>query len=118
MKALFADDLVIWHNSNSTIIGQRRIQEDLMNLERYCTLWKLKINITKTVYTIFRNSHKVAEKNLNHSISGAALKVIIKLKLLVNQEVVWNRIKKELLDTETNINKHNTGLFWGCGTLK
>ena len=62
MKALFADDLVIWHSSNSTIIGQRRIQEDLMNLERYCNLWKLKINITKTVYTIFTNSHKVAEK--------------------------------------------------------
>ena len=74
MKALFADDLVIWHSSNSTIIGQRRIQEDLMNLERYCNLWKLKINITKTVYTIFTNSHKVAEKKLNLSISGAALK--------------------------------------------
>ena len=74
MKALFADDLVIWHSSNSTIIGQRRIQDDLMNLERYCNLWKLKINISKTVYTIFTNSHKVAENKLTLSISGTTLK--------------------------------------------
>jgi hypothetical protein len=46
------------------------------------------------------------------------MKVIIKLKLLVNRGAVRNRIKKELLDTEINIKKHNTGLFWGCGTLK
>ena len=45
-----------------------------MNLERYCNLWKLKINISKTVYTIFTNSHKVAENKLTLSISGTTLK--------------------------------------------
>ena len=35
-NALFADDLVFWHTSNSTIISQRGLQEDLTNLEDYC----------------------------------------------------------------------------------
>ena len=71
--ALFADDLVIWRTSNSTIINQRRLQEDLTNLETYCNLWKLKVNSSKTVYTLFTRSHKEAKKNLRLSINGSNL---------------------------------------------
>ena len=70
---MFADDLVIWHTSNSTIISQRRIQEDLDNLELYCSLWKLKINSTKTVYSIFTQSDKVAARNLTLTINDITL---------------------------------------------
>ena len=67
-NALFADDLVFWHTSNSTIISQRRLQEDLTNLEDYCDFWKLKVNTTKTVYAIFTRSHKVASAKLKLKI--------------------------------------------------
>ena len=72
-SALFADDLAIWHTSGSTIINQRRLQEDLTNLEEYCKFWKLKVNATKTVYTQFTRSHKEAKKNLRLSIDGKNL---------------------------------------------
>ena len=55
-NALLADDLVLWHTSNSTIISRRRLQEDLDSLGVYCRFWKMKINCDKTVYTIFSRS--------------------------------------------------------------
>ena len=61
-RALFADDLALWHTDSSTIISGRRLQEDLKNLEDYCSFWKLKINTSKTVYTVFTRSHKVAKR--------------------------------------------------------
>merc|ERR1712213_164465 len=64
-NALFADDLVLWHTSSSTIISRRRLQEDLKKLEDYCDYWKLKINEIKSVYSIFTKSYKVAKHKLN-----------------------------------------------------
>ena len=72
-KALFADDLAIWHTDSSTIISRRRLQEDLKNLEDYCSFWKLKINTSKTVYTIFTRSHKVAKKEINLTLDNKQL---------------------------------------------
>ena len=72
-KALFADDLVLWHTSNSTIISQRRLQEDLSNIELYCDHWKLKINTSKTVYSIFTRSHKIAKNKLKLTINNKPL---------------------------------------------
>ena len=73
-KALFADDLVFWHTGKSTIISQRRLQEDLTNLEAYCDFWKLRVNTTKTVYTIFTRSHKIAKAKMNLKIKENHLK--------------------------------------------
>ena len=72
-KALFADDLVLWHTSNSTIISRRRLQEDLDNIESYCDYWKLKVNTSKTVYSIFTRSHKIAKHKLNLTIYNKPL---------------------------------------------
>ena len=72
-KALFADDLVLWHTSNSTIISQRRLQEDLNNIESYCKYWKLKVNTSKTVYSIFTRSHKIAKNRLRLTINNEPL---------------------------------------------
>ena len=94
-KALFADDLVFWHTGKSTIISQRRLQEDLTNLEAYCDFWKLRVNTTKTVYTIFTRSHK-------------------NLKAKMNLKIKENHLKKDenptylgvTLDRQLNLNKH------------
>ena len=72
-KALFADDLVIWRTSGSNIINQRRLQEDLTALEEYCNFWKLKVNASKTVYTLFTKSHKEAKRKLRLLINGNEL---------------------------------------------
>ena len=49
------------------------LNEDLKKLETYCYKWKLKLNLTKTVYSIFSNSPKVANKTLSLKYDGKQL---------------------------------------------
>ena len=94
-KALFADDLVFWHTGKSTIISQRRLQEDLTNLEAYCDFWKLRVNTTKTVYTIFTRSHKIAKAKMNLKIKENHLKK--------DENPTYLGVT---LDRQLNLNKH------------
>ena len=119
-KALFADDLVIWHTSNSTIISQRRLQDDLNKLENYCDYWKLKINETKSVYSIFTKSHKDARKKLKLSINKSQLSkednptylgVTLDRQLTLNQHV--ENIRKKA-DKRLNLVKHLASSNWGA----
>ena len=71
--AFFADDLVLWHTGTSTIISRRRIQEDLNSLGVYCKLWKMKVNCTKTVYSVFTRSYKLANVTLSLKIDNVPL---------------------------------------------
>ena len=51
--ALFADDLVMWTSGKHFLYMQRQLNKALATLSTYCELWKLQINTSKTVYTIF-----------------------------------------------------------------
>jgi len=72
-KALFADDLVLWHTGNSTLISRRRIQEDLNSLGVYCRLWKMKVNCTKTVYSVFTRSYNLSDVSLSLKLDDIPL---------------------------------------------
>ena len=119
-KALFADDLVIWHTSNSTIISQRRLQDDLNRLEEYCDYWKLRINETKSVYSIFTKSHKDAKRKLNLIINNSSLSkednptylgVTLDRQLTLNQHV--ENVRKKA-DKRLNLIKHLASSNWGA----
>ena len=78
-----------------------------------------------TCYAMGNTMGKFRERRINvNALSYITIKFRLhtighnKVETFRQPEAVRNRIKKELLDTETNIKKHNTGLFWGCGTLK
>ena len=98
-KALFADDLVIWHTSNSTTISRRRIQEDLNALGVYCRMWKMKVNCTKTVYSIFTRSHKIAKTSLSLKIDDVDLQK--------EENPVYLGVQ---LDSKLNLKKHSDNL--------
>lgn len=119
-KALFADDLVMWHTGNSTTISRRRIQEDLNTLGVYCRLWKLKVNTTKTVYSVFTRRYNLAnvriplyidgiqlEKETNPVYLGAQLDS--KLNLKAHSENLKKRAAKRL-----NLIKKLASTNWGC----
>ena len=72
-KAMFADDLVIWTTDKYPIIAKAKLKRNLLTLQTYCRLWKLKINNKKTVYSIFTLSHKMARKTLELKIDGEKL---------------------------------------------
>ncbi|GFR84197.1 reverse transcriptase [Elysia marginata] len=75
-KALYSDDLVMWHTNKHPGISARLLNEDLDSLQHYCDKWKLKINSSKTVYSVFTKSHihVVAKKNIRLSLRGTNLK--------------------------------------------
>ncbi|GFS18314.1 reverse transcriptase-like protein [Elysia marginata] len=73
-KALYADDLVMWHTNKHPGINARLLNEDLDRLQNYCDKWKLKISSSKTVYSVFTKSHIVAKKNIRLSLRGTNLK--------------------------------------------
>ena len=70
---MFADDLVIWTTDKYPIIAKAKLKRNLLTLQTYCRLWKLKINNNKTVYSIFTLSHKMARKTLELKIDGEKL---------------------------------------------
>ena len=59
-KAMFADDLVIWTTDKYPIATQ--LKRNLLTLQTYCRLWKLKINNKKNSLFYFTLSHKMATR--------------------------------------------------------
>ena len=70
---MFADDLVIWTTDKYPIIAKAKLKRNLLTLQTYCRLWKLKINNKKTVYSNFTFSHKMQGKTLELKIDGQKL---------------------------------------------
>ena len=68
-----ADDLVIWTTHKYLIIAKAKLKRNLLTLQTYCRLWKLKINNKKTEYFIFTLSHKMASKTLELKIDVGKL---------------------------------------------
>ena len=72
-NALYADDLVMWHTSKFSTLNKRRINQNLVRLGNFCQEWKLTINTSKTVYTIFSLSPQVSKEKPVIEIQGKAL---------------------------------------------
>ena len=94
-KALYADDLALWHTFKNPETSAFLLNEDLQRLSKYCSKWKLKINTTKTVYTIFSNSPKTAAKNLKLTVGDDQLEK--------EENPVYLGVT---LDRQMNLNKH------------
>ena len=69
-NALYADDLVMWHTSKFSNLNRRRLNQDLTHLGNFCEEWKLTINTTKTVYSIFSLSPTVSKEKPVITIQG------------------------------------------------
>ncbi|GFS17732.1 RNA-directed DNA polymerase from mobile element jockey [Elysia marginata] len=104
-KALYADDLVMWHTNKHPGISARLLNEDLDRLQNYCDKWKLKINSSKTVYSVFTKSHIGAKKNIHLSLRGTNLKkeeIPIYLGVKLDRQLA---LKKHIQDLRGRANK-------------
>ena len=72
-KALYADDLAMWTTSKYSILNRRKINQSLQRLGDFCDEWKLKVNTTKTVYTVFSLSPAVRKECHDITIQGKKL---------------------------------------------
>ena len=118
--ALFADDLVLWHTGNSTIISRRRLQEDLDTLGTFCRFWKLEVNCEKSVYTIFSRSYNLADKEVTLSINGNILKretnpvyLGVELDCKLNLKQHTNNLRKKAMK-RLNLIKRLASTDWGA----
>ena len=73
-KGQYADDLSFWQTQYRVGTCAILLNEDLNRLDAYCSKWKLKLNYTKTVYTIFSKSPKEAKRNITVKIGDRHLK--------------------------------------------
>ena len=119
-KALYADDLVIWHTSQHPIISARRLNDDLTRLTKYCEDWKLKINCQKTVYSIFTNSSKVAKQSLIIKCNNEPLQRELNptyLGVKLDRKFNLNEYMKQLEEkskTRLNLLKRLASTTWGA----
>ena len=72
-KALFADDLVIWTTEKYSILARGKLRRALGTITAYCNFWKLKINASKSVYSVFTRSHKEAKQEMHFNLDGSPL---------------------------------------------
>ena len=72
-KAMFADDLVIWTSGSDLHLAAERLRRALLTISVYCNFWKLKINTSKTTYTIFTLSNKLKKTKLKFTLDGAQI---------------------------------------------
>ena len=71
--ALFADDLVLWTTGKHFLYMQRQLNKALSVLSIFCELWKLKINTSKTVYSIFTLSPVHIRTTLHLQVQGTTI---------------------------------------------
>ena len=58
----FADDLSMWSTSGTRNINYIRIQRALDDIERWCSTWRIKINVGKTQLTTFSKTRDKVRK--------------------------------------------------------
>ena len=69
-KAMFADDMVIWTRGTDLRLMEQRLNRDLLTISAYCNLWKLRVNVDKTVYSVFTNGTKVLKYDFGLYMAG------------------------------------------------
>ena len=119
-KTLFADDLTLWHTDKQVGTSAYLLNRDLKRLENYCNKWKLLINTTKTVYTVFSNSPKISKREAPIEIGGKQLMkepnpvylgVTLDRQLTLKQHL---QIVKEKSTQRLNIIKRLASTKWGA----
>ena len=120
-NALYADDLVMWHTSKFSNFNRRRINQDLVQLGNYCNEWKLTINTSKTVYSIFSLSPTVSKETPVIEIQGKQIQkeenptylgVTLDPKLTLNEQM--KRLKKKAKG-RLKLVKKLASTSWGGG---
>ena len=72
--AIYADDLVLWCSEEYLTTARFRMQEALNVLDSWTKKWLVKINSSKTTYTVFSLSTKEQNKSTTLQIDGVPLK--------------------------------------------
>ena len=124
--AIYADDLVLWCSEEYLTTARFRMQEALNVLNSWTKKWLVKLNASKTTYTVFSLSTKEQNKTTTLQIDGIALKkedcqtylgVTFDPKLTWKQQTEKTEKRAKL---QLNLMRKLAGSTWGADhkTLK
>jgi ribonuclease HI len=118
--ALFADDLAIWVTGKYPILARAKLNRALSVIGAYCNFWKLKLNESKTVYSIFTRSTKASRKILQLRINGRSIEkeenpvyLGVKLDRTMMFKEHMNDLKEAAIKRLTLV-KRLAGTTWGA----
>ena len=122
--AMYADDLAIWASEEYITTANYRMQEALKKLENWTTKWLVKINETKTTYTVFSLSTK--EQKVNLKINNQSLPLDSTptyLGVTFDRRLTWktqSENAEKRAKSRLNLMKKITSTTWGADsrTLK
>jgi hypothetical protein len=122
-KGLFADDFSGWHSSGNLKLINIKLQNFLIKTQRWLALWRMKLSIRKTVYTIFKpggckkepdkfqlqyNGQKI-EYERNPKLLGVVLDP--RLSFLAHAKYIEGRAESRM-----NMLRSLRGKNWGANT--
>ena len=86
----------------------------------YCEHWRVRINVTKTVYNVYANHNDVLQKNLKIEVGGRSLKradlpsykaVLLDPRLRLTQHIEKSAVKAS---ERVALMKKLAGVKWGA----
>ena len=114
----FADDAAIWKSGGSLKFLQKKIQEDLDNISKWCLQWGFLISPTKTVCVVFSRKKNVS--NIVLKLAKHTLEVVKEIKFLgiiFDSKLTWekhiNYVHTRCLKV-LNCMRLLTGTKWGA----
>ena len=124
--AIYADDLVLWCSEEHLNTARYRMQEALNVLDRWTKKWLVKLNSSKTTYTIFSLSTLEQNKTTTLQIDGENLEkedYPIYLGITFDPRLTWKQQTEKAErrgKIQLNLMRKIAGSTWGADhqTLK
>ncbi|MCG8432091.1 MAG: reverse transcriptase family protein, partial [Candidatus Omnitrophica bacterium] len=117
--AMFADDLVIWTTQRFQWLARIKLNQALLTIANFCNLWKLRVNSSKTVYTVFSTSPTTAKKPLSLRFNGNEVRkeeTPVYLGVTLDRELKMTRFMETVKEKATkrlNLLKRLASTTWG-----
>jgi hypothetical protein len=115
--ALYADDIAAWKASVNFQLIEKRLQGFLDHIKAWLSKWRVKLNTTKTVYTIITQT---TGKTLNLNFNGTELKYSSSPKFLgitLDPQLRFKLYIEDIIIRTTrrlNMMRHLKGQNWGA----
>jgi exonuclease III len=118
----FADDLSLWTSAKKKRVNFLRLQRALNDVELWCSIWHIKINVNKTQLVSYKHEKKKTKKTWELKLFGQTIKEQKHMKLLgvlFDQRLSYGphcKEKARQASQRVNLLRTISGQTWGANT--
>jgi len=114
----FADDLSLWTSDACTRVVGLRLQRALTEIEKWCSKWRIKINVAKTQFTpMGHRRHKLRLKLFNADTIEQKELTVLRVTFEKSASYITHcRAKAAKARLRTNLLKNLKGRDWGASS--